>query len=193
MRYLIPLLVAFGLLAADTPPQTGGPDPIPATGPGSKPLRVFVRSGPKSHGPGDHDHPSFLRDWVPLLNARGAVAKGGDIFPTAAELAETDVVIIHRQVGGNFKPAERELIDAYAKRGGGFVVIHAGAVASQTNKPEVDDPATEYYRDLIGGTWRNKVTKWREGPMQLNFVDKEHPITKGIADFGMKDEIYYDL
>jgi type 1 glutamine amidotransferase len=193
MRYLLPLLAAIGLLAADSPPQTGGPDPIPATGPGSKALRVFVRSGPKSHGPGDHDHPSFLRDWVPLLNARGAMAKGGDIFPTAAELAETDVVIIHRQVGGNFKPAERELIDAYAKRGGGFVVIHAGAVASQTGKPDIDDPATEYYRDLIGGTWRNKVTKWREGPMQLNFVDKEHPITKGIADFGMKDEIYYDL
>ncbi|PHX58892.1 MAG: hypothetical protein CK522_01860 [Opitutia bacterium] len=193
MRCLLPLLAAIGLLAADTAPQTGGPDPIPATGPGSKLFRVFIRSGPKSHGPGDHDHPSFLRDWVPLLNARGAQAKGGDIFPTAAELAETDVLIIHRQVGGNFKPAERELIDAYAKRGGGFVVIHAGAVASQTGKPEVDDPATEYYRDLLGGTWRNKVTKWREGPMQLNFVDKGHPITKGIADFGMKDEIYYDL
>ena len=103
------------------------------------------------------------------------------------------MLIIHRQVGGNFKPEERALIDAYAQRGGGFVVIHAGAVASQTGKPAVDDPATDYYRDLLGGTWRNKVTKWREGPMQLNFVDKEHPITKGIADFGMKDEIYYDL
>jgi len=193
LRLLLPFLAAFSLLSAQATPQTGGPDPIPASGPGSKPLRVFLRSGPKSHGPGDHDHPSFLRDWVPLLNARGAVAKGGDVFPTAAELAETDVVIIHRQVGGNFKPAERALIDAYAQRGGGFVVIHAGAVASQTGKPEVDDPATDYYRDLIGGTWRNKVTKWREGPMQLNFVDKEHPITKGIADFGMKDEIYYDL
>ena len=42
------------------------------------------------------------------------------------------------------------------------------------------------YRDLLGGTWRNKTTKWREGPMQLNFTDKEHPITKGIADFGQK-------
>ena len=35
------------------------------------PLRVFIRSGPKSHGPGAHDHPRFLAEWVTLLNARG--------------------------------------------------------------------------------------------------------------------------
>jgi type 1 glutamine amidotransferase len=29
--------------------------------------------------------------------------------------------------------------------------------------------------------------------MQLKFVDKEHAITKGVADFGMKDEIYYEM
>ncbi|MBL9201380.1 MAG: hypothetical protein JNL39_12790, partial [Opitutaceae bacterium] len=50
------LSVAFSALAADAP------------------LRVFIRSGPKSHGPGQHDHPRFLAEWVPLLNARGAKA-----------------------------------------------------------------------------------------------------------------------
>ena len=186
MRCLLPLLALCTVFAADVAPKTGGTDPIPATGPGSKPLRIFLRSGPKSHGPGDHDHPAFLRDWVPLLKERGAQVNGGDTFPTAAQLAETDVLIIHRQVGGNFKPEERATIDAYAKRGGGFVVIHAGAVAG-------GGASDDYYRDLLGGSWRQKVTKWREGPMQLNFVDREHPITKGVADFGMKDEIYYDL
>ena len=38
----------------------------------AEPLRVFIRSGPKSHGPGAHDYPRFLKEWVPLLNARGA-------------------------------------------------------------------------------------------------------------------------
>ena len=88
MRCLLPLLALCTVFAADVTPQTGGPDPIPATGPGSKPLRIFLRSGPKSHGPGDHDHPAFLRDWVPLLKERGAKVEGGDIFPTAAQLAE---------------------------------------------------------------------------------------------------------
>ena len=28
-------------------------------------LRVFLRAGPKTHGPGEHDHPRFLEDWTP--------------------------------------------------------------------------------------------------------------------------------
>ena len=152
----------------------------------AEPLRIFIRSGPKSHGPGDHDYPAFLRDWVPLLNAAGAKASGGQTFPTAEQLAETDVLIIHRQVGGDFKPEEKALVDAYAKRGGGFVVIHAATLAG-------DDATVLYYKDLIGGSWRHKVTKWKEGPMQLRFTDRDSLITRAIADFGMKDEIYYDM
>src|ERR1022692_4750652 len=79
----------------------------------AEPLRVFIRSGLKSHGPGAHDHPSFLKDWVPLLNERGAKASGGDAFPTKEQLDQTDVLIIHRDGGGDFKPEERALIDAY--------------------------------------------------------------------------------
>ncbi len=26
---------------------------------GTQPLRIFIRSGPKSHGPGAHDYPRF--------------------------------------------------------------------------------------------------------------------------------------
>jgi hypothetical protein len=56
------------------------------------PIRVFIRSGPKSHAPGAHDYPRFLAEWVPLLNARGAKATGASGFPTAQQLAETDVL-----------------------------------------------------------------------------------------------------
>jgi len=152
----------------------------------AEPLRVFIRSGPKSHGPGAHDHPSFLRDWVPLLNARGAKASGGDEFPTKAQLEATDVLVIHRDGGGDFKPEERALMDEYTKRGGGIVVIHAGSVA---NTPE----GTDYYKQLIGGSWRKGVTKWLEGPMNVYFTDRENPITKDCSNFEMDDEIYYDM
>ena len=177
MRCLLPLLAIVSVFAADAP----------------APLRVFLRCGPKSHGPGDHDHPAFARDWQPLLTAAGmkasvgdADAKGVQTFPSDEELARTDVLVIHRQGGGDFKPDERERVEKFAARGGSFVVIHAGAVAG-------NDASADFYKDLVGGSWRQKVTKWREGPMELKFVDKEHVITKGIADFGMKDEIYYDM
>ena len=54
------------------------------------PLRVHIRSGPKSHGPGAHDYPRFLKEWVPLLNERGAKATGSETFPTKAELDPSD-------------------------------------------------------------------------------------------------------
>ena len=177
MRCLLPLLAIVSVFAADAP----------------APLRVFLRCGPKSHGPGDHDHPAFARDWRPLLNAAGmkvsvgdADAKGVQTFPSDEELARTDVLVIHRQAGGDFKPDEKIRVEKFAARGGSFVVIHAGAVAG-------NNASADFYKDLVGGSWRQKVTKWREGPMELKFVDKEHGITKGIADFGMKDEIYYDM
>ena len=151
-----------------------------------EPLRIFIRSGPKSHGPGAHDHPSFLRDWVPLLNERGAKATGGDDFPTKEQLAQTDVLLIHRDGGGNFKPEEKVLLDEYTKRGGGIVVIHA---ASVSDTPE----GTEYYKNLIGGSWKRPDTKWLEGPMNLYFTDRENPITKDMSNFEMDDEMYYDM
>lgn len=177
MRCLLPLLAFATVFAADA----------------SAPLRVFLRCGPKTHGPGDHDHPAFARDWQPLLTQAGmkvsvgdADAKGAQTFPSDEELARTDVLVIHRQGGGDFKPDERARVAKFAARGGSFVVIHAGAVAG-------NDASADFYKDLVGGSWRQKVTKWREGPMQLTFVDKEHAVSKGVADFGMKDEIYYDM
>lgn len=177
MRCLLPLLAFATVFAADAP----------------APLRVFLRCGPKTHGPGDHDHPAFARDWQPMLTQAGmkvsvgdADAKGVQTFPSEEELARTDVLVIHRQGGGDFKPDERARVEKFAARGGSFVVIHAGAVAG-------NDASADFYKDLVGGSWRQKVTKWREGPMQLSFVDKAHAISKGVADFGMKDEIYYDM
>src|SRR5436309_3547157 len=60
-----------------------------------KPLRVFLRCGPKTHGPGEHDGPSFLRDWKPLLNQRGAVCDGAIGFPTADQIEQTDVIVMY--------------------------------------------------------------------------------------------------
>jgi hypothetical protein len=108
-----------------------------------QPLRVFIRSGPKSHGPGQHDYPRFLKEWVPLLNERGARATGGDTFPSAQQLANTDVLILHAQEAGNIPDAtDRANLEAFLKRGGGLVVIHAAAVSR--------DP--EWYKSIIGGS-----------------------------------------
>jgi putative membrane-bound dehydrogenase-like protein len=148
------------------------------------PLRVFIRSGPKSHGPGQHDYPRFLAEWIPLLNERGARATGGDTFPSAEQLAATDVLLIHAQEGGNIPDAsDRANLDTFLKRGGGLVVIHGAAVSR--------DP--DWYRTIIGGSWRFGTTKWLEAPMHLYFADRSHPISRGASNWQMDDEIYYDM
>jgi hypothetical protein len=90
----------------------------------AEPLRVFIRSGEKTHAPGCHDYPAFLKDWTALLNARGAKATGGDAFPTMEQLAATDVVILHAVEAGNIEGDERKNFEEYLKRGGGVVAIH---------------------------------------------------------------------
>lgn len=147
------------------------------------PLRIFIRSGPKTHGPGAHDHPRFLAEWVPLLNARGAVATGGDTFPTAEQLAATDVLILHAPNAGNLAEPDRAHLTAFLARGGGLVVIHAAAVSS--------DP--DWYKSIIGGSWRKGTTKFLEAPMHLYFTDRVHPITRDVSNWQMDDEIYYDM
>ena len=109
MRCLLPLLALVSAFAADAP----------------APLRVFIRCGPKTHGPGDHDHPAFARDWQPLLTAArmtvsvgDADAKGVQTFPSDEQLAQTDVLIIHRQAAATSsrtnRPASRSLRPAAA-------------------------------------------------------------------------------
>lgn len=123
---------------------------------------------------------------MPLLNERGAKCTGGDDFPTKEQLAQTDVLIIHRDGGGNFTPEQEALLTEYTKRGGGLVVIHAGCVADRPT-------GSDFFKALIGGSWRRPITKWREGPMHLYFTDRENPITKDMSNFEMDDEIYYDM
>ena len=157
---------------------------IPHSSLAAEPLRVFIRSGPKSHGPGAHDHPSFLRDWVPLLNERGAKASGGDQFPTKAQLDQTDVLVLHLDSGGDIKIGqERKDLLEFLQRGGGIVTIHAASVSKDH----------DWFKTIIGGSWHHGQTKWREGDMHLYFTDRENPITKDMSNFAMDDEIYYDM
>jgi len=154
----------------------------------AEPLRVFIRGGKKSHGPGQHEHEQFLRDWNTLLTERGCKVDGAMEFPTAEQLAKADVLIIHSQEGGEIPKDSRPGLEAFLKRGGGVVVIHAANVPAK-NSPD----GVAYLKSVIGGTWVWGTTKWLEGPMSLYYVDHTHPITSEAGNYDIQDEIYYDM
>jgi uncharacterized protein len=146
-------------------------------------LRILIRAGVKTHGPGAHDHPAFLKDWTELLRARGAEVEGAMEFPAAAALEKADVLVMYAAEAGTCSPEQRERIEAFTKRGGGIVAIH-DAVCGK-------DP--QWFKTVIGGAWEHGKSKWHEGTVGIYVQDTPHPITNGLSNFFMDDEIYWDL
>ena len=154
---------------------------------GQQPLRVFLRGGPKTHGPagnGLHDHEVWVKEWVPLLASRGAKVEGGLGFPTAAQLENTDVLVMFAANAGAIVGEERARLEAFLKRGGGIVVLHDALVAGQ-------DP--HWFKTIVGGAWENKVAKYFEGDNTFYFVSPAHPVTAGASNFRINDEVYWEL
>src|SRR5215212_4957405 len=153
---------------------------MPATAQDSKPLRIFIRAGNKTHGPGQHDHPRFLKDWTELLKQRGAEAKGKIGFPTADELEQTDVLVMYSEEAGTIKPDDRANLAKFLARGGGIVAIHDSVCGTDA----------QWFKTIIGGAWEHRHSKWYEGEVGQYFIDTQHPITRGISNFDWKDEVY---
>jgi putative membrane-bound dehydrogenase-like protein len=148
-----------------------------------KPLRIFIRAGKKTHGPGEHDHPQFLADWTQLLRSRGAKVDGALEFPTEAQLAATDVLVMYAAEAGTIPEDQRAYLDAFLKRGGGLAVLHDAVCGT--------DP--QWFKTVAGGAWEHTKSKFMHGNIGLYFIDHDHPITKGVGNFFFDDEIYWDL
>lgn len=147
------------------------------------PLRVFLRGGPKTHGPGEHDHPAFVEDWTRLLRERGAAVEGALNFPSAEQLARTDVLVLYAAEGGSIHGADRANLEAYLARGGGIVALHDAVCG--------DDP--QWFKTVIGGAWEHGRARWATGPTDMYVRDPAHPITAGASNWRFDDELYTEL
>jgi len=147
------------------------------------PLRIFIRAGDDTYEPGVHDHRRFLTDWTDLLAARGALVKGGLTFPTAAQLAETDVLVMFAAGAGSIHGAERTRLLEFLERGGGIVALH-DAIGG-------DDP--NWLKTIVGGAWEEGHSQEHRAEVGLFFGGRRHAITRGAITFDVDDELYYDL
>jgi type 1 glutamine amidotransferase len=152
----------------------------------AQPLRIFIRSSEKTHGAADngsHDYPAFRASWTKLLTERGAVVNGGERFPTAEELARTDVLINYSSDGANHSPEERALVESFVKNGGGIVAIHDGMCGK--------DP--KWYASLVGGAKQHGERNSRHAVMKFHIEDPSDPIVNGVSDFDFDDELFFLL
>jgi type 1 glutamine amidotransferase len=154
--------------------------------PADQPLRIFIRAGEKTHGAGGnglHDYPAFLGAWSTILKDRRAVVDGALHFPTAEELAQTDVLINFKGDGATCSVPEKALLEGFLKRGGGLVTLHDGMCG--------DD--AEWFATLAGGAKQHGERNSSSGAIKVHFVDTTHEITKGMTDFEIDDEAFFLL
>jgi uncharacterized protein len=150
------------------------------------PLRIFLRGGPKTHGPagnGIHEHERWMHDWTKLLADRGAKVEGALKFPTGEQLENTDVLVMYAAESGTIAGQDRENLEKFLKRGGGIVSIHDAVCGTHP----------EWFKTIIGGAWEHRHSKWFEGEVSFYYVDTAHPITDGCSNFDFEDEVYWDL
>src|SRR4029079_7625757 len=152
---------------------------LPSVSFAADPLRVFIRGGQANRGEKVHAHLRFLAEWKMFLASRGMKVDGATDWPTAQQFLNTDVIVAYAQEGGDATPEQEKLINDFVKRGGGLVVIHTAAVSMKN---------PSLWKGIIGGAWVPQKTKWREGPMDLYYVENEylgggHPITRAASNF----------
>jgi len=162
---------------------------------GGGPIRALVVTG--GHG---YDKPAFEAMFASMS---GIAARHAE-YPKAAEefaadrRGHYDVVVFYDMINRITETQQADLVEML-QQGKGVVALHHTLAAHQ---------GWDEYRKIIGGKYyttpRRKADGTTEPPrstyrhdvrFRVKVVDKEHPITKGIGDFDIFDEVYkhYDV
>jgi type 1 glutamine amidotransferase len=160
-----------------------GPQGVPTPqGQNRNGMHIYIWSGLKSHGTGQHDYPQFLADWSKVLTEHGAVVDGALHAPGSADLEHTDVVVIYKGDAAYLSDSERAALEAYVKRGGGLVSLHDSLCGP--------DPA--YFASLLGGAKKHgEVNYTLDAEIPYTVVDKADPIMKDMSDITINDEAFF--
>jgi type 1 glutamine amidotransferase len=104
------------------------------------------------------------------------------------KLKEWDVVLLHFQNWEQPGPGEaaRNNLKQFVANGGGLVSVHFACGAWHGEWPE--------FQNILGRVWHGsgpgKPQHDARGPFLIEIADKEHPVTRGLADFTTTDELY---
>lgn len=86
--------------------------------------------------------------------------------------------------GPEWSPAAQENFAAAVHGGKGFVVLHAADNAF---------PGWVEYEKMVGLLWREGTSHGDYHEFEVTIRDHEHPITRGLPDFKIWDELYHNL
>src|SRR6202453_4550929 len=173
------ILCLLPLSAQQAPPAEQGAPRIWGQNPNG--MHVYLEAGLKTHQVGQHDYPQFLADWSKILTEHGAIVDGSLHAPSAADLENTDVLVIYKGDDGYLADSA---LTAFVKRGGGIVSLHDSLCGP--------DPAS--FATLVGGAKKHGDVNYTLGAdIPYTIVDKSNPIMQGMSDITIFDEAFFKM
>lgn len=152
-----------------------------------KRLRIALVSGPKDHGPDEHDYPLFQKRWSYLLSLDNRVDISvyndwpeDSVFsgPQRAEL------MVFNSANPGWDSSKAKLLDEYLASGGGLAFVHFALNGRKS---------PEALAQRIGLACDVPKVRYRHGPLNLKWQQPEHPILKGLPELNLEDESYWNL
>jgi len=139
-------------------------------------MRLQIIANPDMPYHKSEDYESIM---VPVLRASGhSVSMSTNHADLNAEvLSNTDVLLLYT-TGGHLEPAQEQALVDFVRRGGGLVGIHCAADSFKDS---------QVYMDLICGRF---VHHPAHQVFHIQIRDSAHPITAGLEDFDVYDELY---
>ncbi|MGL4554122.1 MAG: ThuA domain-containing protein, partial [Gemmataceae bacterium] len=153
---------------------------------------LLIGHGPDGHPPATHEYLDGLKVIQEAMkdSADVTLVKAEGPWKGGAELIDRcDAAVLSVAEGAAWLAAHPEAHASLKKlmnRRGGLVVLHW---AMGTRKAE---PINDFV-ELFGGCHGGPDRKYKVLETAVTVGDKDHPVTRGLADFTVKDEFYYAL
>ncbi len=153
--------------------------------------KIFLLSGGKRQHHGYRDQAFYLAN-VLENTGRFEVTIGEDaaILETPA-IRKYDLIIVNadrRDPEFKFTRSQQEALFEFVRSGHGYVSVHGADNAAQDWLPT--------WKEMLGGVFSHLGLpdgKTRKGSFTVKIVNTSSPITSGIKDFPIEDELYYQL
>jgi type 1 glutamine amidotransferase len=155
-----------------------------------KKIRALVITG--GHG---FEHKPFYTvfDSIPSLTYDTLVQPQANVLIASPEVKKYDVLVFY-DLFDLITPAQQEAYISLLKKGASMIFLHHALVSYQ-NWPE--------FIKIVGGQYHINPVLVNGDTLKANYEhdvnipvkveDKKHPVTQGISDFEIVDEVYSDV
>ena len=151
--------------------------------------RVLLLSGGQRQHHGYRDQALYLANALEDTGRYEVTINEDAAVLLTPAMAKYDILIVNadrRDPEFKFTREQQQGLLDWVKAGHGYVSIHGADNAAPDWLPA--------WRDMLGGIFSHIGTpdgKVRKGTYTVKIADTSHPVTRGLKDFELKDELYY--